>query len=59
MEDINEQQEINRENEFAEKRKVLNEAIQQIKDMYFELKDDKTADIVKQYIINMESSAKI
>ena len=40
MEDINEQQEINRENEFTKKRKVLNEAIQQIKDMYFELEEE-------------------
>ena len=40
MEDINEQQERNRENEFDEKRKALNEAIQQIKYIYFELKEE-------------------
>lgn len=40
MEDINEQQERNRENEFDEKRKALNEAIQQIKYIYFELKKE-------------------
>lgn len=57
MQDINEQQEINTENEFAEKRKVLIEAIQQIKDMYFEL--EKEIEEVKLNFENLKDTSSI